>query len=52
MFVYSSLSLNLTEFTKFSLQTIKGEPPKIKNFYDQGLSFVKKLFKYKLFRFV
>ena len=27
-------------FTEFSLQTIKGKPPKIKKFYNQGLNLV------------
>ena len=35
-------------FTKFSLQTIKGESPKIKNFYDQGLDLIE--IKYNLIR--
>ena len=42
MLAYFSISQDVTEFTKNSLQTIDGESPKIKNFYDQGLNFVEK----------
>ena len=34
---FNKMFLNITEF---SLQTIEGKPPKIKNFYNQGLNLV------------
>ena len=37
MLWYFSISLVIINFTKFSLQTIEGKSPKIKNVYNQGL---------------